>query len=93
MHIDIEWSAAKADANLRKHQVSFEEAATALLDPLALATEDSVSTGEPRWILVGMSVQLRILIVVYTLRRGERIRVISARRATQMERVQYAQTI
>jgi hypothetical protein len=58
MHMDIEWDADKADSNLKKHGVSFEEAATALLDPMALAQDDAASEGEPRWVLIGMSAQL-----------------------------------
>ena len=90
MHIEIEWDADKAASNLRKHGIGFEEAATALLDPLALAQEDSASVGEPRWVLIGLSTKARLLTVVYTLRREHRIRLISARRATRKETDQYA---
>ena len=89
MHIEIEWDSDKADSNLKKHGVSFEEAATALLDPMALAQEDAASEHEPRWVLIGMSAQMRILTVVYTLRRQDRVRLISARKATNTERKQY----
>ena len=88
--MEIEWDAAKAAANLKKHGVSFEEAATALLDPKALAEEDDSSTGEPRWLLLGMSARARLLTVVYTLRAEERIRLISARKATRKEASSYA---
>lgn len=88
--MDIEWDREKAAANLKKHGVSFEEAATALLDPMALAQEDAVAHGEPRWILLGMSDRLRLLTVVYTLRGGDRIRLISARKATRKETKSYA---
>ena len=90
MHMDIEWDSDKADSNLKKHGVSFEEAATALLDPMALAQEDGSSEGEPRWVLIGMSVQLRLLTVVYALRRQDRVRLISARKATRKEAKHYA---
>jgi len=90
MHMEIEWDSDKADSNLKKHGVSFEEAATALLDPMALAQEDAASEGEPRWILIGMSAQLRLLTVAYTLRRQDRVRLISARRATRKEANYYA---
>lgn len=90
MHISIEWDAAKAAVNLRKHRVSFEEASTALLDPQALAQEDISSDGEHRWVLVGMSVRARLLTLVYTLRRVDRIRLISARRASRKEAEFYA---
>lgn len=90
MHMDIEWDQQKAAANLKKHGVSFEEAATALLDTLALAQEDDTARGESRWILLGMSDRLRLLTVVYTLRSGDRIRLISARKATRKETESYA---
>ena len=90
MHMEIEWDPEKADSNLKKHGVSFEEAATALLDPMALAQEDPASEGEPRWVLIGMSAQMRILTVVYTLRRQDRVRLISARKATRKETKHYA---
>jgi uncharacterized protein len=90
MHIEIEWDAVKAAANLKKHGISFEEGATALLDPLTLAQEDDSSAGESRWVLVGMSAAARLLTVVYTLRAEERIRLISARKATRNEASFYA---
>ena len=90
MHMEIEWDSDKADANLKKHGVSFEEAATALLDPMALAQEDAVAEDEPRWVLIGMSAQMRLLTVVYTLRRQDRVRLISARKATRKEAKHYA---
>lgn len=90
MHIGIEWDAAKAASNFRKHGVSFEEAATALLDPLALAMEDDSAVGEARWVLVGMSSSARLLTVVSTVREEDRIRLISARRATASEMSFYA---
>lgn len=86
----IEWDAAKAAANLKKHGISFEEGATALLDPSGLAQEDDASAWEPRWVLIGMSASARLLTVVYTLRAQERIRLISARKATRKEASYYA---
>lgn len=88
--MEIEWDAAKAVANFKKHAVSFEEGATALLDPLALAQEDDSSAGEARWVLIGMSTAARLLTVVYTLRAEDKIRLISARRATRKEAAFYA---
>jgi uncharacterized DUF497 family protein len=88
--MEIEWDAAKAASNLKKHGVSFEEAATALLDPQALTQEDETSTRESRWVLVGMGAAARLLTVVYTLRAEERIRLISARKATRKEASFYA---
>jgi uncharacterized protein len=90
MHMDIEWDADKAVANFKKHGVRFEEAATSLLDPQALAQEDVGSLGEARWLLIGMSASGRLLTVVYTLRDEDRVRVISARKATRKEAEYYA---
>ena len=90
MHVDIEWDAGKAAANFKKHGIRFEEATTSLLDPLALAQEDDSSEGETRWVLVGMSTNARLLTVVYTLRDENRIRLISARKATRKEAAYYA---
>ncbi len=90
MHMKIEWDPAKAAANLKKHGVSFEEAASSMLDPLALAHEDAASTSEVRWILVGMSAAARLPTVIYTLRAEERVRLISARKTTRKEASYYA---
>jgi len=90
MHMDIEWDTDKAASNLKKHGVSFDEATSAVLDPQALALEDPTTVGEHRWILLGMSDQLRLLTVVYTLRDEERVRLISARKATRKEAENYA---
>lgn len=90
MQIDIEWDYAKAAANLAKHGVSFEEAMTALLDPNALAQEDATAGSEQRWVLVGMSAKARLVTVIYTLRGPDRIRLISARKATRRESTYYA---
>jgi len=90
MHMEIEWDVVKAASNLAKHGVSFEEAATALLDPNALAQEDRSATTEARWILIGMSVRPRLLTVVYTVRPEDRLRLISARKSTRKEASYYA---
>ncbi len=88
--MEIEWDAAKAAANLKKHGVSFEEGASALLDPLALAQEDDSAAGESRWVLIGMSANARLLTIVYALRADSRIRLISARKSTRKEAAFYA---
>lgn len=85
----IEFDARKAAGNLKKHGISFDEAATCLLDPLALAHEDVDAKGEGRWVLLGMSHEARLLVVVYTVR-GESIRLISARKPTAKEASCYA---
>jgi uncharacterized DUF497 family protein len=88
--MEIEYDPIKAISNLQKHRVSFAEAATALLDEQALAYEDGQAEGEPRWKLLGMSAQGRLLVVIYTVR-GESLRLISARKATMKEVKGYAQ--
>ncbi len=88
----IEWDEAKASANLRKHGVGFEEGETAFSDDYALILPDPdhSSTREERLLLIGMSAALRVLVVVHCERAGgDIIRLISARRATRSERVQY----
>lgn len=88
--MDVEYDPVKAESNLRKHKVTFEEASSCLLDPNALVQEDPDSKNENRWILIGMSRKARLLTVVYTLRDENRIRLISARRATKKETNYYA---
>ena len=88
--MEIESDPIKAASNLKKHGVSFTEAATVLYDAMALVQEDCDSKGENRWVLVGMSDQVRILTVVYTLRNEDTIRLISARKATKKEGKYYA---
>lgn len=84
--VEIEWNPHKAEGNLAKHRVSFVEAATALLDPLAVTVPDpDHSEVEDRWITVGASVAGRALIISHT-EFGDRIRIISARLLTRAER-------
>ena len=87
----FEWDPRKARENLRKHGVSFEEAVTAFSDDEALLLDDpDHSTDEERFVLLGLSGTLRLLTVIHCYRvDDEVIRVISARRATRSERVQY----
>jgi len=87
--MDVEFDQAKACANLAKHGITFEEAATCLWDPHALVIKDGSTRGEPRWILLGLSDKGRLLTVVYTLR-DENPRLISARKATRKEALSYA---
>lgn len=87
--IDIEYDLAKAESNFRKHGVSFDEAATALLDDNALVMEDVDSKDENRWILVGLSREAQLLTVIYTVR-DALVRIISARKSTKKEAAYYA---
>jgi len=84
-----EWDEEKAQANLQKHGVSFEEADSVFDDPLSITIPDpDHSIGEDRYIDIGQSSKKRILVVVYAERR-KRIRLISARLATRAERKKY----
>jgi len=85
--MDCEWDEAKAASNLRKHKVDFANAAGVLDDPLALSMPDD-EMEEERFIAIGSDFLGRVLVVVYT-HRDERIRLISARRATRVERSAY----
>lgn len=90
----FEWDRTKAESNLRKHRVSFEEAATVFLDVHGLDLPDPRhSLKEIRVIRIGMSIHSRVLMVVYTERsrhHGEEIvRIVSARRANRKERAFY----
>ena len=90
--MDFEWQASKAGANVKKHGVSFQEAATVFADPLARILDDpDHSADESREILVGRSTRQRLLIVSFA-ERGGRIRIISARSATKRERHDYEQS-
>lgn len=81
-----EWDRKKALSNIRKHGVSFEEAATALCDPMAATGADpDHSVGESRYVTFGVSQRGRLLVVSHT-ERGETLRIISARLAAKGER-------
>jgi uncharacterized DUF497 family protein len=83
------WDPNKAAANLRKHGVSFAEAASIFLDPLALTFDDpDHSDREDREMTIGSSMKRRMLFVSHVVR-GDRVRIISARKATRRERLQY----
>lgn len=85
----FEWDDDKAERNLRIHGVDFQEARTVFEDPFALTIPDDLhSDDEPRSIILGLSLLARVLLVLHT-ERKERIRIISARRATPAERFQY----
>lgn len=83
--MDFIWDGRKAATNLLKHRVSFEEARTIFSDPEAIRIFDyEHSNREDRYILLGMSTKLRILVVCHCYRE-EIIRIISARKATRKE--------
>jgi hypothetical protein len=86
--IEFEWNRTKAENNLRKHGVSFEEAQSVFLDECALQFFDHEQAAEEdRFIMLGLSNMARILVVCHCERaQGRKIRIISARRATARER-------
>jgi uncharacterized DUF497 family protein len=87
--VELEWDPWKEERNLRKHGVSFTEAATVLEDRLSETVHDPAhSEDEDRYLTVGRSVQGRLLIVAH-MERGNRIRIISARELTRSERKAY----
>ena len=93
MHeLRFEWDPEKAAANERKHGVSFDEASTVFSDDHAILIDDpDHSDDEDRFILLGLSANLRTLVVCHVYRTAEDvIRLISARKATKRERAEYA---
>jgi len=92
--IRFAWDKAKAAENLRKHGVSFEEASTVFADENARLKHDpDHSQEEDRFILLGLSAKLRMLIVCHVHRKEQIIRLISARKATRNESKQYGSYI
>lgn len=92
MRLRFEWDARKALTNLVKHGVSFEEATTVFIDPLARIFDDQDhSVAESREIIIGHSRKQRLLIVCF-IERGDAIRIFSARKATNIERQDYEET-
>jgi hypothetical protein len=88
-----EWDEKKAKGNRRKHRISFEDAATVFLDPLALTFPDpDHSLEEEREITIGRSSGQQVVFVSHC-RRGDRVRIISARKTTRGERKQYEEGI
>ncbi len=89
MSLEFEWDERKAKTNLRKHGISFEEAISVFVDPLSSTIFDPLhSNDEDRFVIIGSSLQRRLLVVIFT-DRDETIRIISARRATRHERKDY----
>jgi uncharacterized protein len=84
---DADWDPRKAAANLKRHRVDFADAATVLHDEQAITVRDDEGD-EERYVTIGMDALGNVLVVVYTWR-GERPRLISARKATPQEREQY----
>ncbi len=90
-YIRFEWEEKKNSANIKKHNISFEEAKTVFYDENARLISDPVhSNGEDRFILLGISRNVKILVVVHIYKeQDELIRIISARKATKTESKYY----
>ena len=86
----FEWDENKAKINIEKHGITFEEASTVFEDYNSLFRDDpDHSDEEDRFLLLGMSSYLRVLVVCHCVREGDTIRIISARKATNNEKKQY----
>lgn len=89
MKLSFEWDEDKAKTNLKKHKVGFDEAATVFTDHSSITIHDHThSSDEQRFIDIGSSEKDRVLVVVY-IERGSRIRLVSCRKATFLERKLY----
>lgn len=84
-----EWDRAKAASNLRKHGIHFADAVAVFADESALTLDDP-NPDEERYVTLGMDAFARVLVVVYTWRGEDTVRLISARRATRNEQNLYA---
>ncbi len=91
MSLTFEWDPNKAASNAKRHGVTFKEACTAFLDLRSMTIADpDHSHFEDRYVLIGLSAQMRILVVVHT-DRGDNVRIISARVADSSERRTYVE--
>jgi len=90
MAVKIQWDSRKNVANKRKHGISFEEASTVLYDENAVEFYDEGELdSEDRFLLLGVSHKIRMLMVCYCVREEDSIRIISARKATATEAKEY----
>jgi len=91
MQYNFEWDEFKAQLNIKKHGISFDEAKTVFNDENSITIDDPYhSSEEERYINIGRSENGNILIVIYT-ERGDNLRIISARKATTAEKKEYEQ--
>lgn len=86
--MEFGWDPRKATVNLRKHRVDFADAGTVLHDDHAITIADETADDEDRFVTLGLDALGRVLVVVYTWR-GDRPRLMSARKSTRRERRQY----
>ena len=85
----FEWDSRKAVANIKKHGVDFADAVGIFEDVRAIVIEDADAEGEQRFCSIGLDFTMKLLVVVYTYRHEETIRIIAARKATGKERAAY----
>jgi uncharacterized DUF497 family protein len=91
IEIAYQWHRDKAAANLRKHGIDFADAISVFSDDLAMTIPDE-RFDEERFVTIGVDGLSRVLVVVYTMRDDDEIRLISARKATRQERQQYEES-
>jgi len=85
INLDFEWDEAKANANFKKHRISFEHAKTVFADPFSITADDPKhSVDERRFVDIGAAANGKVLVVSYT-QRGRKIRLISCRKSTRAE--------
>lgn len=86
----FEWDTKKASANIKKHKISFDEASTVFSNPLARIFDDEEHTAEEHQeIIIGHSITNRLLLICFTEKAGDLVRIFSARLATRRERQDY----
>ena len=89
-HLNFKWDPKKDASNQKKHGISFSEAKTVFTDEFArLIADPDHSEDEDRFILLGTSIQSRLLVICHCIRNGDTIRIISARKADKQERKIY----
>ncbi len=89
MAMQFEWDEEKAEINLKKHKIGFQEAKSVFGDPFSITIDDpDHSKKEQRFIDIGSSASGKLLVIVYT-ERGNKLRIISCRKATPIERRKY----
>ena len=87
--IRFEWDSNKAETNLRKHGIAFEKACEVFFDPFLRMMEPEIHNGQIREVIIGMTMNWRLLYVIYTMLEDDIFRIISARSVTRHERQQY----
>jgi uncharacterized DUF497 family protein len=90
--VRFEWDETKNQANIRKHGIDFNDVPDIFQHPMLALRDERANYGEERWISIGW-IKVLIGVVVYTERRGDVIRIISARKATKQEAKRYVESI